>query len=98
LVAHLHFLPTHKPTLKNAKELPSQRTKTADNERTYHAEKKQRRHNSTYPKGGVSYSKDSFAVNGSLVFQIKFCGKIPALRVAANRYRSVSRPKIGLHK
>jgi hypothetical protein len=42
--------------------------------------------NSTYPKGGVSRSKDSFVVNGSLVFQIKFCGKSPALRVAANRY------------
>jgi hypothetical protein len=28
LVAHLHFLPTHKATLKNAKELPSQRTQT----------------------------------------------------------------------
>ncbi len=40
--------------------------------------------NSTYPKGGVSCSDDSFAVNGSLVFQIKFCGKSPALRVAAN--------------
>jgi len=47
--------------------------------------KKQRRHNSTYPKGGVSCSKDSFVVNGSLVFQIKFCGKSPALRVAAKR-------------
>jgi hypothetical protein len=44
--------------------------------------------NSTYPKGGVSCSKDSFVVNGSLVFQIKFCGKSPALRVAAKRYRS----------
>jgi len=43
-------------------------------------------HNSTYPKGGVSCSKDSFMVNGSLVFQIKFCGKSPALRVAAKRY------------
>ncbi len=43
--------------------------------------------NSTYPKGGVSCSKDSFLVNGSLVFQIKFCGKSPALRVAANRYQ-----------
>jgi hypothetical protein len=39
-------------------------------------------HNSTYPKGGVSCSKDSFVVNETLVFQIKFCGKIPALRVA----------------
>ena len=42
-------------------------------------------YNSTYPKGGVSCSKDSLVVNGSLVFQIKFCGKNPALRVAAKR-------------
>jgi len=48
-------------------------------------EKEARTHNSTYPKGGVSCFKDSFVVNGSLVFQIKFCGKSPALRVAANR-------------
>jgi hypothetical protein len=41
--------------------------------------------NSTYPKGGVSCSKDSFVVNQTLVFQIKFCGKSPALRVAAER-------------
>jgi hypothetical protein len=44
-------------------------------------------HNSTYPKGGVSCSKDSFVVNQTLVFQIKFCGKSPALRVAAKRYK-----------
>jgi hypothetical protein len=50
-------------------------------------EKEQRRHNSTYPKGGVSFSKDSFVVNGSSVFQIKFCGKSPALRVAAKRWQ-----------
>ncbi len=37
---------------------------------------------STYPKGGVSSSKDSFVVNQILVFQIKFCGKSPALRLA----------------
>jgi hypothetical protein len=41
--------------------------------------------NSTYPKGGFSCSKDSFVVNQTLVFQIKFCGKNPALRVAAKR-------------
>ncbi|MEZ4804385.1 MAG: hypothetical protein R2852_02575 [Bacteroidia bacterium] len=41
--------------------------------------------NSTYPKGGVSCSKDAFVVNQTLVFQIKFCGKSPALRAAANR-------------
>jgi hypothetical protein len=44
-------------------------------------------YNSTYPKGGVSCSKDSFVVNQTLVFQIKFCGKSPALRVAAKRYK-----------
>jgi len=44
-------------------------------------------YNSTYPKGGVSCFKDSLVVNGSLVFQIKFCGKNPALRVAAKRWR-----------
>jgi len=38
--------------------------------------------NSTYPKGGGSCSKDSFVGNQKLVFQIKFYGKIPALRVA----------------
>ncbi len=42
--------------------------------------------NSTYPKGGVSCSKDSFVVNQTLVFQIKFCGKSPALREAAKLY------------
>ena len=42
--------------------------------------------NSTYPKGGVSCSKDCFVVNGTLVFQIKFCGKSPALWLAAKRY------------
>jgi len=52
---------------------------------TQHKEKEAHTANSTYPKGGVSCFKDSFVVNGSLVFQIKFCGKIPALRVVANR-------------
>jgi len=47
--------------------------------------KEARTANSTYPKGGVSCSKDSFVVNESFVFQIKFCCKSPALRVAANR-------------
>jgi len=45
--------------------------------------------NSTYPKGGVyfraasrSCSKDSFVVNQTLVFQIKFCGENRHLRQA----------------
>ena len=43
-------------------------------------------YNSTYPKGGASCSKDSFVVNHTVIFQIKFCGKSPALWVAAKRY------------
>ena len=43
----------------------------------------------TYTQAGVSCSKDSFVVNQNLVFQIKFCGKKPALRVAAKRYASL---------
>jgi hypothetical protein len=51
-------------------------------------EKEGRRPNSTYPKGGVLCFKDRFVVNQTLVFQIKFCGKSPALRVAAKRWAS----------
>ncbi|MFZ4456695.1 MAG: transposase [Bacteroidales bacterium] len=49
-------------------------------------------HNSTYPKGGVLCSKDSFVVNQTFVFQIKFCGKSPALRVAEKRYQFPHHP------
>jgi hypothetical protein len=37
---------------------------------------------STYLKGGVSYSKDSFLDNETFVLLINFCGESPALRVA----------------
>jgi len=50
--------------------------------------------NSTYLKGGVSYSKESFMVNQTVVFQIKFCGKSPALRVAAKRYKQKQKKHI----
>ncbi len=41
--------------------------------------------NSTYPKGGVSCSSDTFVQAESSVLRMKFCGKNPALRVAAKR-------------
>ena len=50
------------------------------------------RHNSTYPKGGVLCSNESLVVNETLDFQIKFCVKSPALRVAAKRYHRVEPP------
>ena len=39
MVAHLHFLPTLKPTLKNAKELQIQRTILDNKKRNGHTEK-----------------------------------------------------------
>jgi len=53
--------------------------------------------NSTYPKGGVSCSKDSFVVKQTFVFQIEFCGKSPALRVAANRYVSCFNKQLSVY-
>jgi len=47
-------------------------------------------HNSTYPKGGASCSADSFVQAESSVLRMQFSGKIPALRVAANRYQQGS--------
>jgi len=41
--------------------------------------------NSTYPKGGVSFFADTFVQAESSVHRMKFSGKNPALRVAANR-------------
>ena len=45
--------------------------------------------NSTFAIGGFSCFKDGFVVNKTLVFQFKFCGKSPVLRVVANRYASL---------
>jgi len=42
-------------------------------------------YNSTYPKGGVSRFIDTFVQAESSVLRMKFCGKNPALLVAANR-------------
>ena len=47
--------------------------------------KEQRPANSTYPKGGVWCTKDTFVVIGTLVLLINICGESPALRVAAKR-------------
>jgi hypothetical protein len=47
-------LPTHKANAKNAKELPSQRTKINNMIGQTATEKEQRRHNITYTQAGVS--------------------------------------------
>jgi len=48
-------------------------------------EKEARTANSTYPKGGVSCSADTFVQAESSVLRMKFSGENPALRVAAKR-------------
>jgi len=44
LVAHLYFLPTLKPTLKNPKEPPSHRTKDSSKQWTETARQTERQH------------------------------------------------------
>ena len=52
---------------------------------TYKAEIERHTANSTYPKGGGSCSAGTFVQAASSVLRMKFSGKNPALRVAANR-------------
>jgi hypothetical protein len=42
--------------------------------------------NSGLAKGGVSYSADTFVVISNALLRTSICGKMPALRQAANRY------------
>jgi len=51
-------------------------------------------YNSTYPKGGVSCSADTFVQAESSVLRIKFSGKNPALRQALNRYAQAKNEKL----
>ena len=83
-----HTLPSHtsRHTSQNlAKSVPAPPHRQRNTAGRQTTAKRRAACNSTYPKGGFSCSKDSFVVNQTLVFQIKFCGKSPALRVAANR-------------
>jgi hypothetical protein len=80
-------LPTLQKKIKNATHSRQSMTRQLNNDNGLQTRwTNTTGYNSTYPKGGVSCSKDSFVVNQTLVFQIKFCGKSPALRVAAKRY------------
>ena len=50
--------------------------------------KERRSANIGFAKWRVHYFYNSLVQGSSSVFQIKFCGKSPALRVAAKRYAS----------
>jgi len=88
-VAHLLFCKRTKPNKKKQKSHQANAPKTLQTMDNRATTDKTPAPNSTYPKGGVSCSKDSFVVKQTFVFQIKFCGKSPALRVAAKRYASL---------
>jgi hypothetical protein len=78
LRSHIHLQAAQSPAQSKACKrvcLPNGNAKRTANQAD---EKEQRRHNSTYPIGGVSCSQDSFVVNQTLVFHIQFCGKSPA--------------------
>ena len=85
LLAHLYFFNALSHAKKIQKSHQANAPKTLQTMDRQATTERTPAHNSTYPKGGVSCSKDSFVVNQTLVFQIKFCGKSPALRVAAKR-------------
>jgi hypothetical protein len=54
--------------------------------------------NSTYPKGWVSFSKDSFVVNGSSVIQLGFfAGLIPKFRDAPKTRTNAKRGNVVRH-
>jgi formate-dependent phosphoribosylglycinamide formyltransferase (GAR transformylase) len=93
LVAHLHFLPPHKSTLKNAKELPSQRTTTDKMDRQQHDRKNNEHLTAPTRNWRFSASYDSFpakagqvVVNQTFVLSMNICGKNRQLLVAAKRY------------
>jgi hypothetical protein len=60
-------------------------TTNIDIDRNIIVDRKARAANTGLAKVAVQCSADSFVITQTLVFQIKFCGKSPALRVAAKR-------------
>ena len=86
LQSHTFASPTSQPTSHSLqKSVPAQshrQRNTADRQT-----KTDRRAacNNTYPKGGVSCSKDSFVVNQTFVLRMNICGKNRQLLVAAKR-------------
>ena len=85
-----YFFSMHKPNAEKNKEslqanAPFSADICASSKRHSCGRTEARTDNSTYPKGGVSCSKNTFVQAESSVLRMKFCGKSPALRVAANR-------------
>jgi hypothetical protein len=76
LVAHLHFLPTHKAKQKNAKELPSPRTTTRQTMTETTTTDRRAACNTGLAKVAVQCSADTFVVNQNLFSASTFVVKI----------------------
>jgi len=86
LVAHLHFLPTHNPTLKNAKELPSQRTTTRQTMNETTTTDRRAACNSGFAKKRVQWLIEHSTSHQILWYVDSFVLRNPLLRKAAKRY------------
>jgi hypothetical protein len=85
LVAHLHFLPRHKSKLKNAKELPSQRTKTLHTMDSQATTERTPAPNSTYKKLAAQWLNEALCFVSSFVVADSLVLRNRQLLVAAKR-------------
>ncbi len=85
MVAHLHFLPTHKAKHKNAKELPSQRTTTRQTMNETTTTDRRAACNMGFAKWRVTCFYDSLVQGSTFGILMNICGKNPPLRKAQNR-------------
>jgi hypothetical protein len=85
LVAHLHFLLTHKAKRKNAKELPSQRTKTLQTMDRQATTEKTPAGNSGFAKKRVQWLIEHSTSHQLLWYVDSLVLRNPLLRKAANR-------------
>ncbi len=72
LVAHLHFFPLHKPTLKNAKELPSQSTTTRQLKKQNEQKEKGTTANMGLAKVGLWYKAEHLYFLLAFVLNLNF--------------------------
>ena len=84
-MAHLYFLQPHRPTLKNPKEPPSQRTKTLQTMDRQATTERTPAPNSGLAKVAVQCSADTFVVKESSALRINICRENRHLRQAAKR-------------
>jgi len=84
-VAHLYFFPTHRPTQKNPKEPPSQRTKTLQNMDRKATTDRRPACNSGFAKKRVQWLIEHSTAHQLLWYVDSLVLRNPLLRKAAKR-------------